>query len=112
MGASLNILPHMYDWLRYLVPIVSRFARNQRYLLGERLESLSCDILELLIAAYYSRNKLALLQQANVKLEQARYYVRLCKDLRLMDLHRYEVMSKMLNDIGMQLGGWIKHQKA
>ncbi len=79
--------------------------------MGERLESICFEGLELLLEAVYSTNKLVLLQRVNVKLEQARHYVRLGKDLKLMNLHRYEVISKMINEIGVQLGSWIKQQK-
>lgn len=101
----------MYDLLLYLLPQVSRFPRSQRYSLGERLENLGFEVLELLIDAYYSRDKTTLLHQINIKLDKARYYVRLCKDLKLLNLQRYEVLSKMVNDVGMQLGGWIRQQK-
>lgn len=94
-----------------LVPQTSKFPRSQRYLLGERLEATSCDVLEILLEACYAQNKLVLLQQANIKLEKIRYFNRLCKDLKLTNLHKYEVISKMVNDIGVQLGGWIKQQK-
>lgn len=79
--------------------------------MGDRLENACFDILELLLEACYSREKLSFLHRANVKLEQARHYVRLCKDLKLMNLHRYEVVSKMMNEVGAQLGGWVKQQK-
>ena len=62
------------------------------------------------VAATYSGEKLEILRRANIKLEQIRYHVRLCKDVKLVSLHHYEVMSKALNDIGVQLGGWIKQQ--
>ena len=42
--------------------------------------------------------------------KKIRYFVRLCKDLKLISLHRYEVISKMIDEIGKQLGGWIKQQ--
>jgi hypothetical protein len=102
----------MYDFLLYLIPLVSKFPRSERFLLGERLELVSFDILELLLEACYSREKSAFLKKANVKLEQARHYVRLCKDLKLINVHRYEVISKTINEIGVQLGGWIRQQKA
>ncbi len=111
MTKSPQIIAKMYDLLLYLVPQVSKFPRSQRYLLGERLELACFDVLELLIEAAYSREKTPLLHRANVTLEKARYYVRLCKDLKLVSLHRYEVVSKMLNDVGVQLGGWIKQQR-
>jgi hypothetical protein len=99
------IVQKIYDFLLYLIPQTSKFPRSQRYLLGERLERIGFDTLELLLEATYSRDKSPLLRQANIKLEKTRYYVRLCKDLNLVNLHRYEVISKMINDIGVQLGG-------
>lgn len=109
--AAPQIVTLMYDFLLYLVPQVAKFPKGQRYLLGERLELLSFDILELFLEAVYIRDKMPILQQANVKLEKTRYYVRLCKDLKLISLDRYETISKKLYDIGIQLGGWIKQQK-
>ena len=106
-----QIITKTYDFLMYLIPQTSKFPRSQRYLLGERLETTACDALEILLEACYVQNKLALLQQANIKLEKIRYFNRLCKDLKLTNLHKYEVISKMVNDIGVQLGGWIKQQK-
>ena len=102
MNTAPLIITKVYDFLLYLVPQVSELPRSQRYLLGERIESASFDVLEILLEACYSQSKLPLLKQANIKLEKIRYYTRLCKDLKVINLHRYEVLSKMINEIGMQ----------
>lgn len=106
-----QIIAKLYDMLGYLVAQVAKFPKNQRFLLGDRLELCGFDVLELLIEASYSREKSMLLHRANVKLEQMRFYTRLSKDARLLNLHAYEVLSKMINDVGVQLGGWIKQQR-
>lgn len=94
MGTSNpQIITKTYDLLLYLLPQVAKFPRSERYLLGERLELLCFDVLELLLNACYSREKVSILQQANVKLEQARYYVRLCKDLKEKTQNSDEVKS-------------------
>jgi len=111
MTPAPQIIARAYDFLIYLIPQVAKFPRSERYLLGERLENAVFDFFEMLLSACYTREKVSLLQGANVKLEQARQYVRLCKDLRFISLHRYEAISKMVNEIGMQLGGWIKQQR-
>lgn len=111
MTETPQIITRIYDLLLYLIPQISKFPRSQRYLLGDRLETIALDVLEIILEAAYSRDKTPLLSKANVKLETARYYVRLCKDLNLMDLQRYEVLSRMINEVGVQLGGWIKQQK-
>lgn len=111
MTTAPQVVTKMYDVLVYLIPQVAKFPRSERYLVGDRLEISCFDVLELLLEAGYTRDKTVLLQRANIKLEQTRYYIRLCKDLTLINLHRYEVISKMLNDVGLQLGGWIKQQR-
>lgn len=110
--AAPQILTQVYDFLVYLLPQVAKFPKSERYLLGERLEQASFDILEWLLAAAYSAEKLSLLRRTNIRLEHVRHYLRLCKDLHLINLHRYEVASKHVHEIGLQLGGWIKHQQS
>ena len=106
---DLTILTHVYDFLLWLIPATGRFPKNQRYLLGERLENLLLDVLNLLIAARYSKEKAGLLESCNLKLEQFRYLLRLSKDLRLLDLRRYEYSAGKTDEIGRQIGGWLKH---
>ena len=40
-----------------------------------------------------------------------RYQTRLCRDLDLLDVRRYEHVSKLINEIGENLGGWIRQQR-
>lgn len=82
--------------------------RNHRYELGKRLEEKTLDFLELLIDATYSKDQKQILQKANLSLEKIRFLLRLCFDLKLWDLKRYENFSKRTVDIGKQLGGWLK----
>lgn len=107
-----QIVTKTYDLLLYLIPQISKFPRHHRYLLGERLETLGFEFFELLLEACYVKEKFVLLQKGNIKLEQFRYYIRLCKDLRLVTLNVYEVTSKTVNEIGVQLGAWTKQQRS
>ena len=110
-GSDLAVLTHTYDFLLWLIPATGRFPRNQRYLLGERLENLLLDVLGLLIEARYSKEKAGLLKSCNLKLEQFRYLLRLSKDLKLLDLRRYEFAAGRVDEIGRQAGGWLRHEE-
>ena len=55
---------------------------------------------------------MGLLESCNLKLEQFRYLLRLSKDLRLLDLRRYEYAAGKTDEIGRQIGGWSKHAAA
>jgi hypothetical protein len=57
-----------YDLLKWAIPTLNRFPRDQRFLLGDRIEHHILDILELLISANYSREKLQYLREANLKI--------------------------------------------
>lgn len=108
---SPQVVTKVYDFLLYLIPQVSKFPKSQRYLLGERIENISFDILEYFLEAFYSKDKMPILNRINTNLDKTRHYIRLSKDLQLISLHQYETISKMVNDIGVQLGGWIRNQK-
>ena len=100
-----------YDLLKWSIPTLKKFPREQRFLLGDRIESYILDVLELLINANYSRDKLGYLRKANLKIEILRFLWRLSHDLKYLNGRRYEYVSAMLNDIGRLIGGWIKHVK-
>ena len=63
---ELPIITKAYDLILYLFPQISKFPRQQRYSLGERLESMALDFLSLLIEARYTRDKTDLLKRANI----------------------------------------------
>jgi hypothetical protein len=108
MSDNGNSIAKTYDLLKWLLPIVSRFPKDKRYTLGQRLENKLLDILELLLSANYSKDKLGLLRKANIELECFRYLIRLSVDLRFINLKRYEFISQQVNEIGRLVGGWIK----
>ena len=107
-----NAITKTYDLLKWLMPAVSKFPKDKRFTLGSRIEDKLLSILELLIEANYSREKLGCLKQANLNLEIFRHLIRLSFDLHFIDLRRYEFISKEANEIGRLIGGWTRQQAA
>ena len=97
-----------YDLLLWAIPILAKFPRDQRFLLGDRIESGLLDILEGLIDARYSKEKAELLRKANLGIEKQRFLFRLAKDLKYLSLRRYKFVSEKLDETGRLVGGWIK----
>ena len=110
MPANEAIILKTYDLLKAALLIVGKFPRDQRFLLGDRIEVKLLDILELLISAYYSvrAEKPAQLRKANIMLEQMRYLVRLAHDLHLMNHEKYGSLSESIDEVGKMCGGWLK----
>ncbi|MEB3826031.1 diversity-generating retroelement protein Avd [Phormidium sp. CCY1219] len=109
--SELPIIQKTYDLIRWYVPILNRLPRNHKFTLGDRITTGLYDILEGLILARYATEKLSRLEQLNSKLDILRYQTRLLFDFDLISANRYEYAGKSINDIGGDLGGWIKQQR-
>ena len=109
MHKEIDAITRLYDFILWMIPKLEKFPRSQKFVLGDRIETLMLDILEILIEAAYSRQKSALLRDANLKLEKLRYLIRLSKDLKLINLKAYEFAAVSVNDIGRSVGGWLKY---
>ena len=110
MATNEAIILKTYALLLYLVPIVGKFPRDQKFLVGDRIENKVLDILDLFIEAYYSpkSEKARLLKSANIRLEQLRYLIRLTHDLRSINHEKYGSISDKIDEVGRMCGGWLK----
>lgn len=108
MSQGTNSISKTYDLLKGLLPVVSKFPKDKRYTLGNRIEDKALDILELLIKANYTKERLELLKIVNIDLEILRHMVRLSYDLKFINLPKYECLSREIDEIGRLVGGWIK----
>ncbi|MFH0994694.1 MAG: diversity-generating retroelement protein Avd [Pseudomonadota bacterium] len=114
MPKEVDAVIRLYDFILWMIPKLEKFPRNQKFLLGDRMENLMLDILELLIEATYSRNKQPALFAANMKLEKLRYLIRLAKDLKLISIKGYAFSANAMDGIGKSVGGqdlppWAVH---
>jgi len=108
---DLPIIQKTYDLVKWYIPILNRLPRDHRFTLGERMINGLYNLLEGLILARYSHHKLDQLEQLNIQLDLLRHQTRLLLDFDLMKTERYEYVGKLLNEIGIELGGWIKQQR-
>jgi hypothetical protein len=94
------------------VPILNGLPKDHRFHLGNRMVGDLYDLLESLIYVRYQREKLPQLQAINSKLDVLRYQTRLLLDFDLLSHKRYQYVGQRINDIGIDLGSWIKQQQA
>lgn len=99
-----------HELLFWLIPHLDKFPRVRRFTLGERIESGLLDVLELLVEAAYTRNKGVPLHRANLRLEVVRHLWRLAHELKVIAMRQYEHGAKLLDDLGRQIGGWLRSQ--
>ena len=97
-----------HEFLLWLIPQLDKFPRVRRFTLGERLEDGLLEVLELLVEAAYSRSKQAVLKRANLRLEVVRHLWRLAHELQVVSTRRYEYGARQINELGRQVGGWLR----
>ena len=98
----------VYDLVLWSCQHVAKFPRSHRFTLGDRLEIRLYEVLEKLIRAKYSRDRLQTLREVNMDLELLRFQFRIAKDLRCLSIESYGHVSRTVNEVGQLLGGWIK----
>lgn len=99
-----------YQFLLYLLPLLAKLPRDQKFLLADRYETNVLDLLDLYLRAYYSSKdkKKAMLFDANIRLEQLRYLTRLLHDMQFINHDKYGVVSGQIDELGKMTGGWLK----
>lgn len=108
MADSDNILTKLHDLLLYVIPQLNKFPRDQKFVLGDRIETKLLEVQEGCLRAYYSRDKRTHLLEANLRLEVSRHLVRLAHGLRLFSNHTYGVIAEKTDEVGRMIGGWLK----
>jgi hypothetical protein len=99
-----------HELLLWLIPLLDKFPRSRRFTLGGRLEKGLLTVLEDLVEAAYSKHKRDALTHANRQLEVNRHLWRLAYELQVIPLKRYEHGAKLMNELGKQIGGWLRAQ--
>ncbi len=91
---ELPIIQKTYDLILWYVPHLNRLPRDHKFMLGNRLIEGLYELLDGLIWARYSTEKLARLESLNTLLDVIRYQTRLLKDFEMLDLRRYQFVSR------------------
>jgi hypothetical protein len=108
---ELPIIERTYDLIKWYIPILNRLPREHKFMLGDRIISNLYDLLDGLILARYASNKASILSELNTKVDLLRYQSRLLLEFGCIYSERYIYASKLLTEIGKELGGWSKQQR-
>ena len=102
-----------YDLLQWLLPVTTKFSREYRFSLALPLQQHAFELQRHLVSAAKEpgkRETIRHLRQADVELALLRYKIRLSRDLKLLKMNSYEHASRLIDEVGQLLGGWMKRQ--
>ena len=98
------------------------FPNCHKYTLTQQIRQAFLDVYNLTTECQKRRHRKTALTQLDVRHEQLRMMVCLAHELRLFDFscgrqdasapgeHRFLVLSKMIDELGRMIGGWVAHE--
>jgi len=72
MYKNLAIFEKTYEFVLWIYPRVNKFPKSQRFVLGQRIENITLEMLEGFIEANQKRNKISYLKKMSMKLDVLR----------------------------------------
>jgi 23S rRNA-intervening sequence protein len=110
MAEDMVIFTRTFDLLSWLLPASEKFPKAQRFVVTKRLTDAALNFQEALFDANAQRgvDRLAYLRRADAHLHKVRLYLRLSYQWHWLNAGQYEHVSKMIEEIGRLLGGWLK----
>jgi len=110
---DIPIFKKTYELYKTFYGYRNTVAKQDRYTIWQRCENLILDVLEgILNASQLSKSeKLPVLEKTSLKLNFLRVFLRLTKEVRVIDTKKYMTLQEMIDETGRMLGGWIKSTK-
>ena len=100
-----------YELLRWLVPRTTKFPREHRFGLAQKIAETAYRFQHRLLQAVKeadTRRRAAFLRAADVDLAELRILLRLSLDLGLLKANSYGHVAALTDETGRLLGGWMR----
>ena len=84
--------------------------KTERFNLGQKIDSLFLDTLELSFMALYLQpeQKIIILGKAISRLDLLKFFIQLAWESKLIPTPKFTELSQKLEEIGRMIGGWKK----
>ncbi len=107
------IFNQTYELYKEIYCLRGTIPKSDRYAVWQRVENTTLEVLEgILVTIGLPKNeKASTLEEASKKLNMLRVFIRLSKDVKVIDNKKYITLQERLDEIGRMLGGWIKSTK-
>lgn len=96
------------EMIMYGHQAIRHFPKHERHVLGAEIRLTMIRLQRLIITAFKRYHKKTTLTDLDIELVVLKRQIRLAKDLRYIDLKKYQRWAEMTVAIGKMIGGWIK----
>ena len=100
---ELPVYKASYDLLLEIFRFAKDFAKEYKYTVGESLKKEALELITLIFRANSKKQKFETLQTAREKIEVIRLLIRLMKDLKQINLKKFVLINKQIENVSKQL---------
>lgn len=108
----LNVYKKSFDFLVRITQLTSRFQRDFRHTLGEKLNNGGIEFIVIIYKANSAQQmgeRVNYIKELLEKLQYINVILRLSCELRNITRENYAELTQMTQDIEKQLNGWLSH---
>ncbi len=101
-----------YDLLLQVFDAIKKFEKQYKYTIWDKIKS---EIIDLITSIYRANSsfedRLKNIQKAREQVEVLKLYIRLCKDLKILQINKFADISLNVESLSKQLFSWEKSVK-
>lgn len=107
---DLVLFQKTYDYLLWVFPLINKFPKQQRFILGQEIEK---ELITLLKYIHYfqrasTEKRSAWIERISISIDLLGIHIRLAKDLHFVSVRHYGLGCDKLNELGRILTGLKK----
>jgi|694.fasta_scaffold138519_2 hypothetical protein len=106
-GAELLCLQAWEQHAGWIVEHTAKWPKSARFSLVQKVDNHALAVLELLVVARYEpKQRSAALREANLRLEQLRFLLRIALQRRITTMAGFETALRGIDELGRMVHGW------
>lgn len=103
------IFAKSYDFLKWLLPVLGGFPKEQRFRLARKIEESAFLFQDRIIAAtHFPQAETRHIEDAVYELKKLKIYTRLAMDIGYLKFNQYEHSLTCLEELNRLINGWKK----
>ncbi len=104
--SDLPLYKASYDLFLEIFKFTKEFNKEYKYTIGETLKKETIELIMLVYRANIKKDKKEILKNAREKVEVIRLIIRLTKDLSQINIKKFVLLNKKIENVSRQLTGW------
>ena len=93
--------------IKYGYAALRQFPKSEKHVLSAEIRQSMFSLLRLIIVCNRRYHKKTTMQDMDAELDILRSLVRLSMELKFLPFRQYETWSRLINEIGCMIGGWM-----